>query len=63
MELKEISLKFTAQELEALHYVLSYGIKQYYDNKPKPACDDWVDIAENIRINLPIKIRMNRSVL
>jgi len=56
MKLDKITLQFTAEEIEAIHYTMNLGIKSYKRNKPKCA-EDWIEIAENIRKKLPIKLR------
>jgi len=58
MKLSRISLVFTAEEIEAIHYAIHIGIRSYEKNKSKGA-DDWIEKAEEIRRKLPTKLRMD----
>ncbi len=59
MELDKITLQFTVEEIEAIHYTLDMGVKSYKRNKPNCA-DDWINIAEDIRKKLPTKMKLSR---
>lgn len=55
MEIKKISIEFTDEEIEALHYVLELGNRSYKRNTPQ-SNNDWIELAEQIRKQLPIKL-------
>jgi hypothetical protein len=57
MKLDKITLQFTADEIEAIHYAINLGVRSYGRNKPKCA-DDWIDKAEEIRKMLPTKLHL-----
>lgn len=56
MKLDKITLEFTSEELEAIHYVMEIGIRKHRVEKCNTA-KDWVDTADEIRKKLPIKMR------
>ncbi len=58
MKINKITLEFSSEELEALHYAIELGIRSYRKGKTKPA-DDWIEKAERIRQVLPTKIRIS----
>jgi len=60
MKLDKITLQFTAEELESIHYAMNCGIKNYKKSKSNCA-NNWIEIAENIRKDLPIKLRFNHN--
>lgn len=57
MKIDKITLQFTSEELEAIHYAIHLGIRAYKKSKSKPA-DDWIETAENIRRKLPTKLHL-----
>jgi len=57
MKINNITLEFSSEELEALHYVIELGIRSYQKGKIKPA-NDWIEIAERIRQVLPTRLRL-----
>ena len=56
MELDKITLQFTAEELEAIHYAMEIGIRKYKKEKCQTA-NNWIDKADDIRRSLPIRLR------
>lgn len=56
MKLEKISIEFTKEELEAIHYVMEIGVRSFRKH-PIKSVEDWVDKVENIRKNLPITSR------
>jgi len=56
MKLNKISIEFSQEEIEALHYILEIGIRSF-DKRPLKKVKNWRDLAEDIRTKLPIKIR------
>ena len=58
MKITNITLEFTSEEMEAIHYAMNIGIMKHRKDKCKIA-KDWIDTADNIRKKLPIRIRMN----
>ena len=57
MKLNKISLEFDREELEAIHYAMNIGIRKYKKDKCHTA-DNWINIAESIRMKLPIELRL-----
>lgn len=57
MKLDKITLQFTSEELEAIHYAIDIGVKSCRKSKSKYPVD-WIDKAEEIRKRLPIKLRL-----
>jgi hypothetical protein len=60
MKLTKISLEFSYEELEAIHYAILIGVRVYKREKYTNA-DDLIDIAENIRSKLPINLKIQGS--
>jgi len=56
MKLDKITLQFTAEELEAIHYAMDIGIIKHRSDKCEIA-KDWIDMADKIRQKLPIQLR------
>jgi len=57
MKIDKIILEFDAEELEAVHYAIEIGVRDYKRNKSTCA-NDWIEIAERIRQKLPTRLRM-----
>ncbi len=57
MKINKISLEFTAEELEAVHYAMNLGIRSYKRSSLKCA-DDWIEKAETIRRKLPTRLHL-----
>ncbi|MBD3248471.1 hypothetical protein GF336_00310 [Candidatus Woesearchaeota archaeon] len=58
MKLKKITLEFTSEELEAIHYAMEIGVSRHKKDKSRIA-QDWIEIADDIRRRLPIKMRFD----
>ena len=58
MKLKSISIEFTEEEIEAIHYALNIGILKYKKDKCQTA-SSWIYLAEVIREKLPTKLKFS----
>ena len=56
MNLDKITLQFTSEEIESIHYILELGVRSF-DKRPLKVARDWRDTAESIRKKLPIRLR------
>ena len=60
MKINKISLELEEEEIEAIHYAMEIGIRKYRKDKCNTA-NDWIELADDIRKKLPIRIRLDKA--